>query len=214
MTYAELMAKLKRGEALTAEEMAEMEKQSRPAERFNEVSAKVQQLEAQLKDKDKEMETLQSQLTDESQRMQDEVQKQLAELSGKVETLAAERDTLIKERDSALRSVRVREIAQSNETGAVFSDPEYLGFLLDKAQVDVNDAEKVTEALMGFKENMPEMFKVDAKGGSGSGLGNQGAAQQQKTKPLKEWTDADKARFIEEGGKIEDYAVMIQQEGI
>ena len=72
MTYAELMSKIKKGEPLTTEEAAELDKLSRPAERFNEVSAKAQKLESDLKAKEKELEQLNAQKLDESQKLQDE----------------------------------------------------------------------------------------------------------------------------------------------
>lgn len=40
MDYKELMAKIKRGEALTQEEIADFDREFRPTYRFNEVSQK------------------------------------------------------------------------------------------------------------------------------------------------------------------------------
>lgn len=213
MTYAELMAKIKKGEALTTEEADELVKVSRPSDRFNEVSAKAQTLEQSLRAKDEELKSLQNKQVDENQRLQDEVQKQLAELSGKVETLTTERDTLAKERDGAVKSIKVRDLAQNNPTGAVFGDADYLKYLLDKEQVDLNDADKVKTVLLSLKEKMPEQFKVPARGGSGSGLGNQ-AQQKSTTKSLKDWTDADKAKFLQDGHTVDDFMVLMENEGV
>jgi ABC-type transporter Mla subunit MlaD len=212
MTYAELMSKIKKGEPLTTEEASELDKLSRPAERFNEVSAKAQKLESELKAKEKELEQLKAQMLDESQKLQDEVQRQLAELSGKVETLSAEKNSLLSERDDALKSLKVRDLAVNNPTGAHFADPEYLKYLLNKEKVDLDNEEQVKSTMLSLKERYPEQFRVPAKGGSGAGAGNVGTQPKPATKPAKDWTDADKAKFIREGGTVEQFQALIKTE--
>ncbi len=204
MTYAKLMAKLKRGEALTAEEVAALEKESRPAERFNEVSAKAQKFEADLKAKEKEFEELSNKQLDEAQRLQDEVNKQLAELSGKVETLSANNQELQKQAESAQRAIRVRDLANTNPTGAIFNDPKYLGFLLSEQEVDLDNEEQVKSVFETLKETHPEQFKVPVTGGSGAGQGNQtGGKQAPKSIAYDDF--AARKKFIDEGGNPEDF---------
>lgn len=203
MTYAQLMAKLKKGEALSEEEMAAFEKESRPAERFNEVSAKAQQYEAELKAKAKEFEELSSKQLDEAQKLQDEVQKQLAALSGKVETLSADNQRLAEQAKAAQRAVKIRDLAHSNPTGAVFGDPEYLGFLLSKQEIDLDNTEQVAEVFKSLKEKHPEQFKTPVNGGSGSGAPNPGSSA---SLPRKVAYDdiASRVEFLKNGGKPED----------
>lgn len=173
MTYAQLMAKLKKGEALTNEEVAMLEKVSRPAERFNEVSAKAQKLEADLKAKTKELEDLEANQIDEKQRLEDEVKNQLAELSGKVETLSLDNQKLKEDKAGAERLLKIKDLARDNPTGAIFNDPNYLAYLLDKKEIDLEDDEQVKSTFESLLEKHPEQFNVVAKGGSGSGAGNQ-----------------------------------------
>lgn len=213
MTYAELMGKLKKGEALTAEEVTELEKLSRPAERFNEVVTKAQKLESDLKTKEKEVEGLIAQNLTEAQKLQDEVQRQLAELGGKVETLSTENVKLSGERDGMVKSLKVRELAMNNPTGAMFGDPEYLGFIFSRDKVDLNDSEQVKTALLALKDKMPEQFKVSAKGGSGAGLGNTSGGKQVGGAPAKDWTFAQKADYLKNGGSVDEYMKMVNTEG-
>lgn len=211
MTYAELMTKIRKGEALTAEEVAEFEKLSRPADRFNEVSAAKQKAESELKEMQKKLEAIEAARVDEAQKLQDQVNEQLQVLSGKVEELTKSNNELTAERDMAYRKIRVNTIARDNPTGALFGDPEYLGYLLDRDKVDIQDAEKLKSAMEGYKEKYPEQFKTPVKGGSGVAGGEK--MVETPSKPVDKWGDSDIAKFVAEGGTPEQYLAMRTKTG-
>jgi flagellar biosynthesis/type III secretory pathway chaperone len=199
MTYKELMAKLAKSEPLTAEEYQEFEKLTRPAERFNEISNKKNELESQLKAKDDEIAQLKAEVTDAKQRVDDELNTRLGELSGKNETLASELAELriTNQRNETL--LKVNELSRKNELGVVFKNPDYLAYRAEKDGVDLNDSEKVKAFLTGIKDNEPEMCAVPVKGGAGTGSGDSSDATK-ATKPVKDWSDKDKADYITEHG--------------
>ena len=86
MSYEDLLAKIKKGEAFTAEDVTEFEKETRPTSRFNEVSNKAREAQAQLKAKEDELAKLQAEASAAKQTMEDQIKEQLSALSGKVET--------------------------------------------------------------------------------------------------------------------------------
>lgn len=199
MTYKELMAKLKSGEALTAEEYAEFEKESRPATRFNEVSEDKRKAEADLKDAQDKIKQLEADALEAQQKVDDKIQEQLRELSGKLETITAENGELKAAKTQADTLLAVNSLARKNDVGIVVKNPDYLAFCMQKENVDLKDAEAVKTFLTKFKEESPELCQVAVKSGSGGGGGepNTGGTD----KPLKDWTLAEKATFIKENGE-------------
>ena len=137
MTYKELMAKLAKNEALTAEEYQEFEKLVRPAERFNEVSADKHKLESQIKEKDDEIAKLKADITDAQQRVDDELNARLRELSGTNETLASELAELRVTNQRNTTLLKVNELARKNELGVVFKNPDYLAYRIEKDKITV-----------------------------------------------------------------------------
>lgn len=211
MTYKDLMAKLAKSEPLTTEEYQEFEKLVRPAERFNEVSADKHKLESQIKEKDDEIAKLKADITDAQQRVDDELNARLRELSGTNETLASELAELKVTNQRNATLLKVNELARKNELGVVFKNPDYLAYRIEKEGVDLSDAGKVKEFLTGIKDNEPEMCAVPVKGGAGTGGGdsNDGAPA---AKPVKDWSDGDRVKYIKEHG-YDAYQALKQNEG-
>jgi len=172
MTYAELLAKLKKGEALTAEEVTELEKTSRPAERFNEVSSQKQALETEVKTLKGQIAEKDAALALAGQESEDKFNAQLRELSGRVETLTGENQSLKTFKEQSEKQAKVNRIASvdcKEYTQAAFADPDYLAVLLDKQGVDLDDKDAVKAAITKIKTEKPEQFLVDIKGGVGAG---------------------------------------------
>ncbi|NCA78111.1 MAG: hypothetical protein EOM90_17435 [Alphaproteobacteria bacterium] len=201
MTYEEIVAKLKKGEALTAEELVEFGKVTRPADRFNEISQKKQEAEAKLAEKDAEIARLQAEQTTQAQRIQDEAAAQMRELSGKVETLSGENTSLKQKQSNFEQLEKIRQIASTNVTGAVFKNPRYLKAIFEERGVDISKKEDVDRVLTELKTQEPETFTVTVKGGSGTGTtpASPGAATA-TDKPVTKWSDEEKTQFIAKNG--------------
>lgn len=200
MTYQELMAKLAKGEGLTAEEYQELGKVTRPTDRFNEISGKKSELESQLKAKDDEIAKLKAEASEAAQKVDDELNTRLGELSGKNEELATELANLkiTNQRNETL--LKVNELSRKNDLGVVFKNPDYLAYKAEKEGLDLNDSEKVKEFLTGIKDNEPEMCAVPVKGGAGTGSGDSDGGTQ-TTKPVKEWSTKEQVDYIKEHGQ-------------
>jgi TolA-binding protein len=201
MTYEEIVAKLKKGEALTAEDMVEFGKVTRPADRFNEISQKKQDAEAKLAEKDAEIARLQAEQTTQAQKIQDEAAAQMRELSGRVETLSGENTSLKQKQSNAEQLEKIRLIASTNVTGAAFKNPRYLKAIFEERGVDISKKEDVDKVLTELKEREPETFTVSVKGGSGTGttpLSGGGSASAEKS--VMKWSDEEKTQFIAKNG--------------
>lgn len=199
MAYKEIMAKLKNGEALTAEEYTELEKDSRPAHRFNEVSEEKRKAEASLQEANDKIKQLEADALEAKQKVDDQVQAQLRELSGKLETLTAENGELKTAKAQADTLLTVNTLARKNDLGVVIKNPDYLAFCMQRDKIDLNDAEAVKTFLTKFKEESPELCSVEVKSGSGAGGGEPKSTA--ATKPVKDWTNTEKVNFIKENGE-------------
>lgn len=199
MTYQELMAKLAKGEGLTAEEYQELGKVTRPTDRFNEISGKKSELESQLKAKDDEIANLKAEASEAAQRVDDELNTRLGELSGKNEELATELANLkiTNQRNETL--LKVNELSRKNDLGVVFKNPDYLAYKAEKEGLDLNDAEQVKVFLTGIKDNEPEMCAVPVKSGAGTGSGDSDTGTA-TTKPVKDWSSKERTDYIRENG--------------
>ena len=199
MTYQELMAKLAKGEGLTAEEYQELGKVTRPTDRFNEISGKKSELESQLKAKDDEIAKLKAEASEAAQRVDDELNTRLGELSGKNEELATELANLKITNQRSETLLKVNELSRKNDLGVVFKNPDYLAYKAEKEGLDLSDAEKVKAFLTGIKDNEPEMCAVPVKSGAGTGSGDS-AGGTQTTKPVKDWSSKERTDYIRENG--------------
>lgn len=212
MTYKELMAKLKKGEALTAEEMADMERESRPAERYNEVAAEKSDLAAKVASLGTENAQLKVDITTAGQLKDDEYAEKLRKEIGAREDLAKENAQLKEFRDTAIRTSKVRQIAEIDcrtHAQARFKDPDYLDLLLSKRGVDLEDSEAVKAALIALKAERPEQFVVEVNTGASddsSGDTNKQTkpAANDKHKSKTEMTADERAEFVREYG-LDEY---------
>jgi len=212
MTYKEMIEKLSKGEALTPEEVAELGKITRPVDRFNELAQKKAELEKALADKEKEIADLKTTSVTEQQRLQDEVNAQLRELSGKVETLSKENSTLLANKEATDRLLKVAKLARDNVTGAIVKNTKYLSLRFDEMGVDLNDKEKVDEALKSLLSSEPEVFIVPVRGGSGTGGNPPSTGGVAPAKPVKDWSIKEKTEFIKENG-ADKYAELRNNQG-
>jgi predicted nucleic acid-binding Zn-ribbon protein len=211
MTYAELMAKLAKGEPLTADEFQELGKLTRPTERFNDVSAKKADAEKELSDAKNKIAELEAAVTKAKQDTEDSFNERLGELTGRNEELTSELTELRASNKRNETLLKVNELARKNELGVVFKNPDYLAYRIEKDGIDLGDAEKVKTFLTGIKENEPEMCAVPVKGGAGSGGGDAGGSTP-TPKAVKDWSLKEKVDFIKENGEAA-YTELRNKEG-
>lgn len=76
----------------------------------------------------------------------------------------AERETLRRERDGLLRRNRIAELAA--DSGC--TDPDYLDYLADKAELALDDAEAVKKFLDRTERENPHCFRSRLKPGTGA----------------------------------------------
>ena len=211
MTYAELMAKLAKGEALTSEEYQELGKVTRPTERFNDLSAKKAEAESELKAAKDKIAELEAAVTQAKQDTEDSFNARLGELTGRNEELTTELTELKASNKRNETLLKVNELSRKNDLGVVFKNPDYLAYRIEKEGIDLADAEKVKTFLTGIKDNEPEMCAVNVKGGTGAGGGDAGA-NQPSTKPVKDWSISEKVNYIKENGE-QAYTELRNKEG-
>ena len=157
MDYKELAAKIKRLEPLTAEEVADFDKEFRPTYRMNEVSQKKAEIEAMLKQVEAERDKLKVETTEAAQKVQDEVSNQLRELSGKVETLSKENSDLKMTKAQSETLLKATMLATKNDLGVICKNPDYLAYRASKDGVDLNDLSDVNKcrsAVIVLKEKL------------------------------------------------------------
>ena len=209
MSYEDLLAKIKKGEAFTAEDVTEFEKETRPTSRFNEVSNKAREFQAQLKAKEDELAKLQAEASAAKQTMEDQIKEQLSALSGKVETLSAEKEQLAKERAELDYKLKVVGIATKNKSGAIIKNPDYLAYRLKNDGVDIAAADKVDAYIENLKNNEPE-FMVAVRSGAGTGQ-PPNTSQMQTAKHTSLWSDREKVEYIKTNGEAAYMKLVAEQ---
>ena len=173
MTYEELVAKIKKGEALSGSEIEDFGKVTRPVDRFNELADAKRNLENEVKTLKDKVSALEAEKVSLVQNTEDTFNAKFKEISGVVETLTSENNSLKQYKAQMEKLQQVQRIANVDckefVEGATFKDPEYLATLLDRKGVELNDKEKVKNALLEIKAEKPEQFYVAVTPGSGTG---------------------------------------------
>lgn len=216
MTYSELMAKLKTGGALTPEEVTELQKVSRPVDRFNEVTAERDTLKEAVKNLTDKTAALEVEKTNARQIVEDEFKTKLAALSGDNEVLKRDNEDLKKFKSDTEKMNVITNIANVDSVahvGARFKDADYLALLLSKRGVDVTKPEDVKTALTAIKAEKPEQFVVVVDGGAG------GDTSKNKSKTVQDGSDGkvefktpdERSAYIEKHG-FEEYLKVAGEE--
>lgn len=202
MGYNELMAKLAEGKPLTADEVSELQRETRPATRFNEVCSERDSLKSAITAKDTEIATLKTASADEKIKIQDEVNSQLKILSGKVEDLTKENQNLTSKVGEADFKSKVSEIAKNNASGAEFTDAHYLSVLIKEANLDVTKQPEVDAFMKALKEKKDYLFSVPVVGGTGTHSKTQAGGADSATVPeFSKMTMEAKVAYLKEHGE-------------
>lgn len=201
MAYNELMAKLAEGKPLNSDEVAELQRETRPASRFNDVCAERDTLKSTITAKETEIATLKTATADEKIRIQDEVNSQLKILSGKVEDLTKENQTLSSKLGESDFKSKVADIAKNNASGAEFNDPHYLSVLMKESNLDITKQPEVDAFMKTLKEKKDYLFSVQVTGGAGAHIKPSGDGNVANTPDPAKMTRAEKAKYIKEHGE-------------
>lgn len=176
MKLADVLKKIANGEKLTDEEMEFLksykEDESRiPKSRLDEEIQKrkasdeqVNGLQAKLDELNQKLEDLQNQSLTDAEKAKKATEKQIAELTKQVQSLTTERDAAKSELAASARRARVSEIAQKYG----FTNADYLSFLMQGAELKLDDDNAVTTYMGTLTKEQPELFRSTAKPGSGA----------------------------------------------
>lgn len=176
MKLADVLKKIANGEKLTDEEMEFLksykEDESRiPKSRLDEEIQKrkasdeqATSLKEKLDELNQKLEDLQNQSLTDAEKAKKATEKQIAELNKQVQSLTTERDAAKSELAASARRARVAEIAQKYG----FTNADYLGFLMQGAELKLDDDNAVTTYMGTLTKEQPELFRSTAKPGSGA----------------------------------------------
>lgn len=176
MKLADVLKKIANKEELTAEELEFLknykEDETRiPKTRLDEEIGKrkaseeqASGLQAKLDELTQKLEDIQNQSLSEADKAKKATDKQIAELTKQVQALTGERDAARSELEASVRRAKVAEIAQKYG----FTNADYLGFLMQGAELKLDDDNAVTSYMGSLTKEQPEMFRSNAKPGSGA----------------------------------------------
>ena len=150
MSIAELIAKITKGETLTDEEKTFLAAYKEP----------------DMKDR------IPKSRLDQEIAKRSEYEQQLADLQKQLEKLSKERDEAVSAKTELEFKNQVSALAGKHN----FIDPEYLGFLVRKNQLDLGNEDAVNGFVAGLQKDAPKFFKVETASGAGTqttGAGDQ-----------------------------------------
>ncbi len=84
-------------------------------------------------------------------------EQEISRLRGEVEQLTSDRDGLARQLDSMIRRGKVGELAARHH----FTDPDYLAFLCEKHQLDLDSEEAVEHFMAELSGKCPKLFRVE-----------------------------------------------------
>lgn len=221
MKIKDILAKVAKGEELTAEEKQFLSEYEEPAagdgdnkipksrldgeiQKRKKAEEDLQTLQDKFDELEEKLESLESSGLSETEKLKKEHGKELKKLQDEVAALTAERDDAVGKMTKYERSGKVREIADKHK----FSDAEYLDYLFNSKEIDLEKEADVSKFMSDLGSSRPELFASSARSGSGTG-GTQGATEITAAKKefeelmkKKEMTAAEAGRVIELSEKL------------
>ena len=144
-----------------------------------------------------------------------EAEKTAAANAKALKTLQDQVDALTKERDTANamlakseRATKISAIAGKHN----FFDSDYLDFLMNAQEVDLDDETAVSSAMKKLGETKPELFKSTAKPGGGTG-GNGGSSDAKTGQARIDELLGKKELTIGEANEVAELQCKIAAEG-
>jgi hypothetical protein len=220
MNLTEILKKVANGEELTAAEKdflskyksddenripksrldAEIQKRKDAEQKASDMEDRISNLEEQLEEKNN------GDLS-EVEKLKKAHEKELAKRDTQIATLTGERDSASKELGSLKFSSAVSKVAGKHK----FSDPEYLGYLVQSKDLNLEDEEAVSAFMKELEGNSPNLFKSEVKPGGGTPPAtppNQGGNKQDRVNELLKKDDLT----IQEAAEVADLQEQINSE--
>ncbi|MDD5697090.1 MAG: hypothetical protein PHH77_00585 [Victivallaceae bacterium] len=177
MDVTEILKKAAAGKTLSGEErraLSEFHPQGIPQSRLDAEIAKRQEVEQRNGELNRTLSKLSSRVEELENRDLPEYEKLKKNYGNEVRQLREQISSLTSERDSAGRELEQikfqQQVGQLAETKQ-FNDPEYLGFLLKKANVSPEEPDRVEDFMNRLRESSPKLFRLELRSGSGSSPG-------------------------------------------
>lgn len=177
MDVMEILKKVLAGQTLSSEErktLSEFRPKGIPKGRLDAEIAKRKDLEQQNDELNKTLGKLGSRVDELENRDLSEHEKlektygvEVKQLREHVSSLTAERNSSKQELEQIRFRQKVGRLAKTKQ----FNDPEYLGFLLKKANVPLDAADQIEDFMTELRDNSPKLFRLELRSGSGSSPG-------------------------------------------
>lgn len=84
-------------------------------------------------------------------------ERELSRLRGELEQVSGDRDGLARQLHELVRRGKVSELASQYR----FSDPDYLAFLCEKHEIDLDSPEATANFMSGLEKTCPKLFRAE-----------------------------------------------------
>jgi DNA repair exonuclease SbcCD ATPase subunit len=136
-------------------------------EKYNTEKKRADELDAKLSELNEKLEELENSGKSEAEKAKAASDKELAKLQKQVADLTKERDEAKENFANSERTSKIAKLAAKHS----FSDAEYLDYLTNAKQLDLDDDTATAEYMKELGKSKPELFKSTAKPGGGTGTG-------------------------------------------
>ena len=178
MNIKELLQKIINGEALSEDEKNFISKYDpesdenripksrldKEIQRAKEAQDRANKLQENIDDMQSRLDELENAGKSETERMQLKHEKEIAKLQEAIAALTTERDNASAKLAKSERVAAIGKIATNHN----FIDFEYLDYLAEQNGLDLNDNTAVGDFMKNLINDKPELFKSNAKSGSGT----------------------------------------------
>lgn len=181
MNIKEILAKVAKGEKLSAEEIEFVQKYDpdengripkdrldKEIEKRKAAESEQQRLESELATLKDKLDELETNGMDEAQKAKRESDREIAKLKKQVDDLTAASEEAKQKAATLERTAKVRELAASKK----FRDSDYLDYKLKSSEIDLDNQDAVQKFFGDLEKSNPELFDSTAKPGTGTTGGN------------------------------------------
>ena len=222
MKIKDILKKVSAGKELTEEEKQFLESYDPESDESRIPKTRLDAEIAKVKAEKERADSLEQQLADAQAKIEEaenagktEAEKTAAANAKTLKALQTQVDALTKERDDANaklakseRTAKISAIAGKHN----FSDSDYLDFLMNSQEVDLDDEGAVSGAMKKLGETRPELFKSTAKPGGGTG-GNGGKPDAKSGQARIDELLGKKELTINEANEVAELQCKIAAEG-
>jgi DNA repair exonuclease SbcCD ATPase subunit len=175
-------------------------------EKYNAEKKRADELDTSLSELKEKLEELENSGKSEAEKAKAASDKELAKLQKQVADLTAERDEAKANFAKSERTSKIAKLAAKHN----FSDAEYLDYLTNASQLDLDDEGATTKYMTDLGKSKPQLFKSSAKPGGGTGTGgkNMSSAKERMDELMKK-----ESLTTREADEVIELQQKIQAEG-